>query len=83
MAWLNIRFKNWTVNKALLEEDNYLNCLPPMYSFSVTGDAQCGDGECIETGNGNHICIVILLCIALLYYVCVVISVPCSITFLN
>lgn len=37
-----------------------------MYSFPVTGDAHCPDGECIlDTGSGNHVGIGVELCIAI------------------
>ena len=43
-----------------------LSWLQPMYSFLANGDVQCCDGEHIlDSGNGNHITIVIEPCIAI------------------
>ena len=43
-----------------------LSCLQATYSLPVTGDAQHRDGECItEIGDGDHIGIVLQLCIAI------------------
>lgn len=64
MAQPNRKYKNWTTNKAHFEEGNDLSWLQPMYSFAVSRDTQCDASEHTETGNGNHVCIVIQLCIA-------------------
>lgn len=42
-----------------------LSWLEPMYSFPVAEGAQCHDSECIGTNDGNHICNVIQLYIAI------------------
>jgi len=52
--------------KGTLEREMSLSWLLPTYSFPVTGDTQCHDGEHIGTSNGNHVCIVIQLHIAMI-----------------
>lgn len=47
----------------------------------MTGDDQCRDGELIETGNGNHVCIVIIQ-LQLRYSAYIVISGHCCVTLL-
>lgn len=44
----------------------------------MTGGAQHRDGELIEAGNGNHVCVVIQL--HLQYCACIVISLHCCVT---
>jgi len=46
-----------------------LSCLQPTYTFLASGDTQHHDGEHItEASNGNHVGIVIELCMAIATY---------------
>lgn len=63
MAQSNTEYKNYTTNYRISKRVMGLSCLQPTHSFPETGDVQHHDSEyIIETGNGNHIGIMIELC---------------------
>ena len=66
VAQLNTGYKKRTTNRRVLKRAMGLSSFQPTYSFLVIGDAQRHDSEhVIGTGNGNHICTVTQLYIAI------------------
>ena len=64
MAQPNTEYKVCATNKMTLQESRGLEPASTYVFLPAAGEAQRCDSEHIDTGNGNHICIVIQLYIA-------------------
>lgn len=65
VAQPKVKFENCPATKMNFEQSNGLDLVHPLYSFLVTRPTRQHDDENTGTGNGNHVCMVIQLRIAI------------------
>lgn len=65
VAQPKVEFENWPATKMNFEENSGLDLVHPLYSFLVARHTQHHGDENTGTGNGNHVCMVIQLPIAI------------------